>query len=45
LDHLTVQTRQRLFHERMPRVWIAALGRLLQDDVVGFCRKFSLEVI
>jgi hypothetical protein len=52
LDHLTVQTRQRLFHERMPRVLIAALSRLLQDDVValGFhrhqtkpaCKRFIL---
>ena len=40
LDDLTVETRKRLLHERMPRVLIAGVGRLLQDDVValGFHR-------
>ena len=40
LDHLTVETRKRLLHQRMPRVLIAAVGRLLQDNVValGFHR-------
>jgi hypothetical protein len=52
LNDLTVQTRKRLLHERMPRVLIAALCRLLQDDVValGFhrhetkpaCKRFIL---
>ncbi len=35
LDHLTAQTRKRLLHERMPRILIAALGRLLQEDGVA----------
>ena len=35
LDHLTVQTCKRLFHEGMPRVLIAAWGCLLQEDVVA----------
>jgi hypothetical protein len=32
LYDLAVQTRQRLFHERLPRVLIAGVGRLLQND-------------
>ena len=35
LDHLTVQTCKRLFHEGLPRVLIAAWGCLLQEDVVA----------
>ena len=35
LYYLTVQTRKRLLHERIPRILIAAMGRLLQEDVVA----------
>ena len=35
LYDLTVETRKRLLHQRIPRVVIAALGRLLQNDVVA----------
>ena len=35
LDHLTVETRQGLLHQRMPGVLIACLGRLLQHNVVA----------
>ena len=39
-NDLTVETRKRLLHQRMPRVLIAALGRLLQNNGValGFRR-------
>ena len=35
LDDLTGQIRKRLLHERLPRVLIAGVGLLLQDDVVA----------
>jgi hypothetical protein len=35
LYDLTVETRKRLLHKRIPRVLIAGVGRLLQNDVVA----------
>ena len=35
LNDLTVQTRQGLLHERLPRVLITGVGRLLQHNVVA----------
>jgi hypothetical protein len=44
LDHLTGQTRQRLCHERLPRVVSAALGRWLQEDVVALgCHRHQTK--
>jgi hypothetical protein len=35
LDDLTVEPRQRLLHQPLPRVVIAGVGCLLQDDVIA----------
>src|SRR5712692_5437961 len=35
LNHATVEPRQSLLHERLPGVLVAALGRLLQENVVA----------
>ncbi len=41
LHHLTVGPRKGLFHQRLPGVLIACLGRLFQENVVAHNRLLS----